>query len=325
MDVSNASLYDGGTAAAEAVLLAIRKSGKHRFLMAENLHPEYMEIIKTYIQNLGIEYEMVPYDRKSGKTDLPALEQKLTPETAVFIFQSPNFFGVVEECNRISGLAHRQNTFSAQVIAEALSLSFLTPPGENDVDIAVGEAQSFGLPLSFGGPYLGFITAKEEFLRQMPGRIVGETLDKQGRRGYVLTLSTREQHIKREKATSNICTNQAWCALRASIYLSTMGKTGLEEIGKINHLNTTYFVESMKKFDHVRIRFSQDFYNEVVLETGQSGADGFLRKMEEQKVLSGIPLHWFYPEMKDAILINFTEMHTKKDIDTLITGIGDWR
>jgi glycine dehydrogenase subunit 1 len=325
MDVSNASLYDGGTAAAEAVLLAVRKSGKQRFLMAENLHPEYMEIIKTYIQNLDIEYELVPYDRESGKTDLSELEKKLTPETAVFIFQSPNFFGVIEECGQISGKVHQQNAFSVQVITEALSLAFLTPPGENDVDIAVGEAQSFGLPLSFGGPYLGFITAKEEFLRQMPGRIVGETVDKQGRRGYVLTLSTREQHIKREKATSNICTNQAWCALRASIYLSTMGKTGLEEIGKINHLNTTYFVESMKKFDHVRIRFSQDFYNEVVLETGQSGADGFLRKMEEQKVLSGIPLHWFYPEMKDAILINFTEMHTKKDIDTLITGIGDWR
>jgi glycine dehydrogenase subunit 1 len=230
---------------------------------------------------------------------------------------------VIEDTDEISTLLHKQDSYSIQVITEAMSLAFLKSPGENNVDIALGEAQSFGLPLGFGGPYLGFLTAKQEFLRQMPGRIVGETVDTRGRRGYVLTLSTREQHIKREKATSNICTNQAWCALRAAMYLATMGKSGMEKIGKINHLNTANFVKSISGFNHVNIRYKKNFYNEVVLDIKNMSASDFLNKMKKKQIIAGIPLKWFYPEFQNSLLINFTENHKTGDIDHLVNSIRE--
>jgi glycine dehydrogenase subunit 1 len=324
LDIANSSLYDGGTAAAEGILLALRKSRKDRILVASNIHPEYIEIMETYVKHLDLEMEMVSFDQETGKLNLDDLKEKMTPETGGFIFQSPNFLGVVEDGCGITDIVHEVKAYSVQVVTEAMSLAFLTPPGENCVDIVVGEAQSFGLPLSFGGPYLGFMACKKEFLRQMPGRLVGETVDSEGKRGYVLTLSTREQHIKRERATSNICTNQAWCAFRAGIYLSTMGKEGLKRTAKINHLNTAYFVREISKFDHVKIKYKRDFFSEVVLEV-EGGADGFLEKLKEQKILAGIPLHWFYPDWKDAVLMNFTEVHKKKDIDRLVTLIGEMK
>lgn len=323
MDVSNASLYDGGTAAAEGVLLALRKSRKKRILIAASLHPEYSEIINTYVRNLDYEVQFVDFDRKTGAVDLKDLEEKITENTAGFLFQSPNYFGVIEESRKISDMVHDRESYSIQVAAEAMSLAFLTPPGENGVDIIVGEAQSFGLPLGFGGPYLGFMAARKELIRQMPGRIVGQTVDKKGNRGYVLTLSTREQHIKREKATSNICTNQAWCALRAGIYLATMGKKGLMELAKINHLNTAYFVREIAKFSHVEIKYKRDFYNEVVLEIKDMKVEDFTGKLEEKGIIAGIPLQCFFADFQDSILINFTELHKKKDIDRLIDAIGE--
>jgi len=325
MDVANSSLYDGGTAAAEGLLLASRKSKKNRFLVASNLHPEYIEIINTYIQNLDVEVKPVAYDEKTGKLDLERLEEEIDENTGGIVFQSPNFFGVIESSEHIADIAHKKNLYAIQVITEAMSLPFLKPPGENGVDIVVGEAQSFGLPLSFGGPFLGFIAAKKDFLRQMPGRIVGETVDTKGRRGYVLTLSTREQHIKREKATSNICTNQAWCALRASIYLSAMGKTGLAEISRINHLNTAYFVQKISTLDKVDIKYKKDFFNEIVLEVKNIKAKEFLSILEEKKIIAGIPLIWFFPELENSLLINFTEMHSKADIDNLVMAIEEIR
>lgn len=323
MDISNSSLYDGGTAAAEGVLLAVRKSRKNKILVAGNLHPEYIEIIKTYIQNLGIDSEIVDFDPATGKLDLDVLKEKMNGEAAGCIFQSPNFLGVVEDTQEISAIIHTEKAYAVQVVAEAMSLGMLTPPGENGVDIVVGEAQSFGLPLGFGGPYLGFMSVKKDFLRQMPGRLVGQTADGQGRRGYVLTLSTREQHIKREKATSNICTNQAWCAMRAGIYLSTMGKQGIMDISKTNHLGAAYFVGQCAGFDHVAIKYSKDFYNEVVLEIKDGSVDEFLKKLEEKGILAGIPLHWFYKEFENCILVNFTELHKKEDIDQLVKAIGE--
>jgi glycine dehydrogenase subunit 1 len=197
LDVANASLYDGGTAAAEAVLLAVRKSGLRRILIAENLHPEYIAIIRAYVQNLPIELVMVNLNKQDGRVDLQDLQAKLNGETAAFVFQSPNFLGLVEDSQALAMASHQQQAYAIQVVTEAMSLAYLRPAADFAVDIVVGEAQSFGLSLGFGGPYLGFMTASDEFLRQMPGRIVGQTKDLDGKRGYVLTLSTREQHIKR--------------------------------------------------------------------------------------------------------------------------------
>ncbi len=323
MDVSNSSLYDGGTAAAEGVLLALRKSKKNRILIASNLHPEYIEIIHTYIQNLNFEAEFIEFDKETGKIDLSQLKEKIDENCGGFIFQSPNFLGVIEETKTISDITLSKEIYSIQVTAEAMSLAFLTPAAENGVDIIVGEAQSFGIPIGFGGPYLGFIGAKKEFLRQMPGRIVGQTLDTKGRKGYVLTLSTREQHIKREKATSNICSNQALCALRAAIYLSTMGQKGLKEISKTNHLNTAYFVKEASKLSNISIKYKKDFYNEVVLEIKNNKVEDFITKLEEKNIIAGVPLKYFYSDFENSILINFTEIHKKKDIDKLINAIGE--
>jgi glycine dehydrogenase subunit 1 len=325
MDVSNASLYDGGTAAAEGALLALRKARKKNTIMvARNLHPEYIEIIETYIKDLD-EYSIkyVDFNPDTGAVDLEDLEEKIDGDCAGFLFQSPNFFGVVEDNRKISAVLHAGNTFSVQVVTEAMSLPFLAPAGENGVDIIVGEAQSFGLPLGYGGPFLGFMTVKKDFIRQMPGRIVGETVDSNGKRGYVLTLSTREQHIKREKATSNICTNQAWCALRASMYLATMGKSGLMNISKANHLNTAYFVKEIEKFDHVNIKYKKNFFNEVVLEIKNKPASEFIHQLEDKGILVGVPLKWFHKEYESAVLVNFTECHDKADIDRLIDAVGD--
>ncbi len=323
MDISNSSLYDGGTASAEGVLLMVRKSRKKKILVASNIHPEYLEIINTYVQNLDITIEKVNFNSSTGKVDDKELELKLNEEVGGFIFQSPNFFGVIEDSDKLSGIVHDNGAICTQVITEAFSLPFLSSPGSNGVDIVVGEAQSFGLPLSFGGPYLGFISARREFIRQMPGRLVGETIDSNGNRGYVLTLSTREQHIKREKATSNICTNQAWCALRASIFLTLLGETGLKEISKSNHLNTAYFAKQLSGMDHIAIEFNDDFFNEIVIDLKKIDIDTFLSKLKAKGILAGIPLKWFFKEYDNHILVNFTEIHKKSDIDNFINAIGE--
>lgn len=323
LPVSNSSLYDGGTAAAEGVLLMARKSRKKKILAASNIHPEYLEIINSYIQNLDIIIEQVEFDESSGKINVEDLKSKLADDIGGFIFQSPNFFGVVEESSLISDLTSDSGIIATQIVTEAFSLPFLSSPGSNGIDIVVGEAQSFGLPLAYGGPFLGFISAKKEFVRQMPGRLVGETVDSNGNRGYVLTLSTREQHIKREKATSNICTNQAWCALRASIYLTLLGEKGLKDISRSNHLNTAYFAKEISKMDHVEIRFKEDFFNEVVLDLKDMNVDKFINKMKENGILPGIPLEWFLKDFKNHILVNITELHRKDDIDSFITAIGE--
>ncbi len=323
MDISNSSLYDGGTASAEGVLLMIRKSRKKKILTASNIHPEYLEIINTYVQNLDISIEKVDFDRSSGKINITDLKSKLNDDVGGFIFQSPNFFGIIEDSDLITDSVHNSGSLATQIITEAFSLPFLSSPGSNGVDIVVGEAQSFGLPLSYGGPFLGFISTKKEFVRQMPGRLVGETLDSNGNRGYVLTLSTREQHIKREKATSNICSNQAWCALRASIYLTLLGEQGLNDISRSNHLNTAYFADQISGMDHVEVMYNKDFFNELVLEVKNIDVDEFMSRLKDKGILPGIPLKWFFKDFENCILVNFTEMHKKADIDDLVNAIGE--
>jgi len=323
MDISNSSLYDGGTASAEGVLLMVRKSGKRKILAASNIHPEYLEIINTYVQNLDITIETIGFDMSTGRLNISDLQSRLGDDIGGFIFQSPNFFGVIEDTEKITDLVHQSDIYATQIVTEAFSLPFLRSPGSAGADIVVGEAQSFGLPLSYGGPFLGFISAKKEFIRQMPGRLVGETVDSQGNRGYVLTLSTREQHIKREKATSNICTNQAWCALRAAIYLTLLGEKGLKDISRSNHLNTAYFVNRISELDQVDVVFKKNFFNEVVIDLKNRDTDQFIDQMKLKGILPGIPLKWFFSEFKNHLLVNITELHNKNDIDDFVKAIGE--
>jgi glycine dehydrogenase subunit 1 len=323
LDVANASLYDGATAAAEAVLLAVRKSGHKRVLLAESLHPEYAAVIRTYVQNLPIEIQTVAVDEKSGRVNESDLRAKLNDGTAAFIFQSPNFLGVIEDSRAVAGAVHERKAYAVQVVAEAMSLAYLTPPGEAGVDMAVGEAQSFGLSLSFGGPYLGFMAVREEFLRQMPGRLVGQTVDLDGKRGYVLTLSTREQHIKREKATSNICSNEAWCAMRAGMYLAVMGKTGLARAAGNCHLNAAYFVAAAARLKTVKVVYVRNFYNEVLVEVQKGSATDLLAALEKKGILAGVPLSWFDASQNNRLLLAFSETHDRKAIDLLLAAIGE--
>jgi len=225
MDVANASLYDGASGAAEAILMAHRINGKPKLLMSRTLHPHYKDTIRTYTKNLGLAIEEIRFT-ESGATDFSDLKKKLDENTSAIIIQSPNFFGVVEQIDTVSELIHKNKAICIVAVAEPVSLGLLEAPGALNADIVVGEGQSFGIPLSFGGPYVGFMACAKEFVRQFPGRIVGQTKDVDGKRGFVLTLSTREQHIRRERATSNICTNQSLCALRATIYLEALGKEG---------------------------------------------------------------------------------------------------
>jgi len=323
LDVANASLYDGATAAAEAALLAVRRSGRSRVLLAANLHPEYAAVIRTYVQNLPIELLTVAVDEKSGRVDENDLRAKLDEASAAFIFQSPNFLGVVEDGRAIAAATHERKAYAVQVVAEAMSLAFLQSPGDAGVDMAVGEAQSFGLPLGFGGPYLGFMAVREEFLRQMPGRLVGQTLDLDGKRGYVLTLSTREQHIKREKATSNICSNEAWCAMRAGMYLAVMGKAGLGRAARTCHLNAAYFAAAASRFAHVRVVYPRNFFNEVLLEVRRGSAADLTAALKKKGILAGVPLSWFAGEQKSRLLLAFSETHDRAAIDRLLAAIGE--
>ncbi|MBN1224579.1 MAG: aminomethyl-transferring glycine dehydrogenase subunit GcvPA, partial [Candidatus Aminicenantes bacterium] len=229
MEIANASLYDGASGAAEAVLMAHRLKKKPKILVARTVHPQYRQVIRTYTRNLGLTIEEVAFT-ESGRLDHDDLHKRLDESVSAVVTQSPNYLGVIEDLGRISDTAQVQGSLSVVVVSEALSLGILEPPGKSGADIVTGEAQSFGLPLSFGGPYLGFMSCRQDFIRQFPGRISGRTVDVEGKEGYVLTLSTREQHIKRERATSNICTNQALCALRATIFLEAMGREGLREL-----------------------------------------------------------------------------------------------
>ncbi len=315
MDIANASLYDGASGAAEAVLMAHRVKAKPKVLVAKTLHPQYREVIETYCRNLDLFVEEIAYSGK-GEIDLENLKEKLDEETSAIVVQSPNFFGVIEKLEEISGLAHEHQALSIAVIAEPVSLGILKSPGQLGADIVTGEGQSFGIPLSFGGPYLGFMACKRELIRQFPGRIAGETMDMEGKRGFVLTLSTREQHIRREKATSNICTNQAWCALRAAVFLETLGKEGLKELAWQNLQKAHYAVDHITKIKGVRLKFDGAFFNEFVLESEKSWKD-IDRYLGNNGIIGGFPLEKAFPELKNCALFCITELHKREDIDKL--------
>jgi glycine dehydrogenase subunit 1 len=294
-------------------MMAVRLTGRRSVVVARSLHPEYREVLATYATHQGMPLSVAGFG-DDGRMNLKELEKSITPETACVLIQSPNFFGTIEDVAAIAEIAHKHGAMLVVSIAEAVSLGIVEPPREADV-IAM-EAQSFGVPLGFGGPYCGVIATREKFVRQMPGRLVGQTVDKQGRRGFVLTLATREQHIRREKATSNICTNQALVALMVNIFMTVYGKVGLKELAKQNLAKAAYAAGQFSRHGNVLFAESPRF-NEFVVQTKEDpyAING---RLLEQKIVGGLPLKKFYPELGNAALWCCTELTTRSAMDTAV-------
>ncbi|MGD0832639.1 MAG: aminomethyl-transferring glycine dehydrogenase subunit GcvPA, partial [Terracidiphilus sp.] len=313
MDVANASMYDGSTGAAEAVMMAVRVTGRHKAVVASTVHPEYREVLATYAKHQGLPSSLVGYHRETGRIDLAALAESVSEETAAVLVQSPNFFGIIEDIPAIAEIAHAKGALLIVSIAEAVSLGVVRPPVE--ADIVSMEAQSFGVALSYGGPFCGVIAAKEKYVRQMPGRLVGQTVDSSGYRGFVLTLATREQHIRREKATSNICTNQALVALMATIFLSVYGKEGIRELAEHNLAKAAYAADALTKNHGATQLFTgAPRFHEFVLQT-EEAPEQWSQRLLENKIVGGIELSRWYPELPNATLWCATEVITKDQID----------
>jgi len=314
MEVSNASMYDGASSLAEAVLMAHRITGRKKILVSEAIHPEYRKVIQTYIDPEEQEVVLIPYLKKEGRTNEKALAQFLDQDVSAVIIQSPNFFGVIEDLKNIGEGIHKAGRLMIICFSEAIAYGILKPPGEMGADIVAGEGQSLGIPLSFGGPYLGIFTTNEKFIRNMPGRLVGETVDLEGKRGFVLTLATREQHIRREKATSNICTNEGLCALMATIYLSCLGKKGLRELALMNLSKTEYAKKVASRIKGCRLTFSSPTFNEFVMEI-EGDPEKVLERLRREGIVGGLPLARFYPELNRHLLVTVTEMNARQEID----------
>ncbi len=315
MDVANASMYDGSTAMAEAALMAVRVNGRRKLLVARTVHPEYRQVLATYARNQNITIEEFEYDRKTGGADQADLAAKLSPEVAAVIVQSPNFFGIVEDVAAAAEAAHGAGALLVDVFTEAVALGLLKPPAE--ADIVAGELQSFAIPPSYGGPYAGVIATKDKFVRQIPGRLVGETVDTNGNRAYCLTLATREQHIRREKATSNICTNQALIALMATVFMTVYGKQGLRALAEQNLAKAHYLASK------VPLRFTGQFFNEFV--GVAEGIDSANEALLEKKIIGGLTVECWYRELPNATLLCATEMSRRADMDTVAAALAQAR
>lgn len=318
MDVSNASVYDGATALNEAMLLALRSQRKRNgVLVSAGIHPHYRKVLDTYANTSGIELTTVPL--KDGRMDMEALNDLLNDDTAVVLFSHPNFYGVLEDPKPIIEAVHGAGALAA-VSVYPVSLGMVSSPGEYGADIATGEGQCLGNAMGFGGPYLGLFTATKKLMRQMPGRIAGETVDKDGERGFVLTLQTREQHIRRGKATSNICTNQGLNALAAVIHMAMIGKQGFKEVANLCYHKAHYLHDRIMEIDGFKPAFGQPFFNEFTIET-EKPAKAIVERLEEKGLYPGIRLDRFYPEKKHWLLTAVTEKNTKKDMDTLVEAL----
>lgn len=314
MDVANASMYDGSTALPEAVMMACRITGRPRAAVARSVHPEYREVHRTYARHQGLPIDEVAYNFDSGLVDLPELERLVSEETAAVVIQSPNFFGLIEPVRDAARIAHQRGALLIVVFTEAVSLGLLEPPA--GADIVAGELQSFAISPSYGGPFAGVLAAKEQYLRQMPGRLVGQTVDAGGRRAFCLTLATREQHIRREKATSNICTNQALIALMATVFMSVYGKQGLRELAEQNLAKAHYLAGELDRLGSKR-RFSGSFFNEFAVACREKPAE-INRRLLDQKIIGGLELGRFYPELDDCMLLCATETARRADMDRLV-------
>jgi glycine dehydrogenase subunit 1 len=309
MDVANASMYDGSTAVPEAAMMAARITGKGRVVIAKSVHPEYREVLGTYARRQGMAVEEAGYEADSGALDLEELDRKIDGQTAAVIVQSPNFFGVLEHVKQAAEMAHARGALLIMIFTEAASLGILEPPAE--ADIVAGELQSFAISPSYGGPYAGIIATREKYVRQMPGRLVGQTVDSRGNRAFCLTLSTREQHIRREKATSNICTNQALIALMATVFMTVYGKQGLRELAEQNLAKAHYLAGKLKP------RFSGKFFNEFAVRLEGKTPEAANKALLKKKIIGGLPLGRFYPELADSMLLCATEMSKREDMDAV--------
>ncbi len=317
MEVANASMYDGSTAIPESVMMAARLTGRSAAVVARTLHPEHREVLATYAKHQGLPVSTVGFG-ENGRVDLAALEKSVTDNTACVVIQSPNFFGTIEDVAVVAELAHKKGALLVVSISEAVSLGAVKPPVE--ADIVAMEAQSFGVPLGFGGPYVGVLATREKFVRQMPGRLVGETRDRHGKRGFCLTLSTREQHIRREKATSNICTNQGLVALMATIFMTVYGREGLKELARHNLAKAAYASGEFAKKAKVLFAGAPRF-NEFVVQTADDPYS-INQRLLEQKIIGGLPLKKFYPELGNAALWCCTELTTKAAIDAAVQAVA---
>ena len=317
MEVANASLYEGATALAEAALMALNTTGKREIIVSEGVHPHYRQVLKTYLADLPAIYTEIPL--KNGVVDTQSLENEMEADTAAVICQSPNFLGHIEHVETITKFAHANQSLMIQSF-NPLSLGLLKRPGETGVDIAVAEGQPLGIPLQFGGPYLGLFTTRMSHVRKMPGRLVGQTVDAEGKRAFCLTLQTREQHIRREKATSNVCTNQGLLALRASVYLAAMGPAGLRQAAQLCYNKTGYLVERLHEAGISR-RFQQPFFNEVLVQLDRP-VDEVLEEASRQGIAAGYPIGRDYPELSDCLLIAVTEKRTREEIDRLVSVLS---
>jgi len=314
MEVANASMYDGSTAVPEAAMMAVRATGKGRVLVAKSVHPEYREVLRTYAKHQGMPVDEFGYLADAGTIDLEDLEQKMDGLTGAVIVQSPNFFGIVDQVKAAAQIAHKHGALLVVVFTEAVSLGLLEPAAE--ADIVAGELQSFAISPSYGGPYAGIIATKEKFIRQMPGRLVGQTTDSRGNRAFCLTLATREQHIRREKATSNICTNQALIALMATVYMTVYGKRGLRELARQNLSKAHYLAGKLTP------RFSGKFFNEFVARVEGKSPEDLNKALLKRKIIGGLPLGRFYPELADSVLLCATEMSRRADMDVVGQVMG---
>jgi len=322
LPVANASLYEGASAFAEGVMMADRVQRKRKkVLIARSIHPHYREVLASYTRNLDLDVREIGWD-DDGRIDSKELEEHLDEDTICVAVQSPNYFGVVEPWSRVSGPAANVGALTLGVVTEALSLALLQSPGEGGCDIAVGEAQSFGVPVSFGGPYLGFMAVRDKFKRAIPGRLVGETIDSDGQRAFVLTLATREQHIRREKATSNICTNQALCALAATVYMALHGKEGLHQLAEVNLQRAAALrrrLDSLAGFD---LAFAGPCFNEFALRSKEPVAT-VLKGLENEGILAGVSLARDYPELEDVFLVAVTECNEPGELDVFVERLAN--
>lgn len=322
MEVSNAAVYDGASAAAEAVLMSrrIQPSSKRRVLISKAAHPHYRAVIATYLKNLqDVHLEEISFDA-SGATDIAELRRYLDDQSMCVLVGYPNFFGIIEDLTHIKSACERVGAQLISVTTEPLALGIVKPPGEFGVDIAVGEGQSLGVPMNLGGPAFGFFACQKKFVRNIPGRLVGETVDTEGHRGFVLTLATREQHIRREKATSNICTSQTLCALAATVFMSLLGKSGIRRLAEINVARAHDAHAQLVRNAKLETVFSGPYFNEFVLRA--KNLDEMFGRCAAQKIVPGIRLGQWYPELRDCLLVCVTEMNENEEIEQLVRSIS---